>query len=116
MEKRPDFKFRHVGINAKDNAEAEATTMTLSNIFGIEYSKLPGSYLVGDHIEVMNHDNYGKFGHIAFTVASIADAVGYLNEHGWEADMSTAVYKDDRIKILYLSQEVAGFAIHLFEE
>jgi len=114
---RPLFQFRHVGINTKDAAEAERTALLLCNLFGFDEKKTPVSFFAGDSIEVMNNGDVGRCGHIAFTVSSIADATAYLNQMGWQTNPDTAVHTPEgKIKLVYLTQEIGGFAIHLFEE
>ena len=113
----PEFKFRHLGINSTDPATATDTVSLLCELFGLEARKLIQSTMVGSDIEVMDHAEKGQHGHIAFTVSSIPDALNWLASMGWQAEHQNTVHKEDgSLKIIYLSKEIAGFAVHLFEE
>lgn len=114
---KPEFKFRHLGINVNGSSAAQGIVETFGEVFGQEIIPLPKSTLVGREIEIMHGGGPGANGHICFTVSSIPEALEYLSGRGWQADFKTAQYAEDgRIKIVYLEKALSGFAIHLFEE
>ena len=58
----------------------------------------------------------GKNGHIAIRTNSVALAVAELEKNGFVCDMATAKYKGDRMTVVYLKDEIGGFAIHLLQK
>lgn len=115
--KKPQFEFRHVGINGGSRPAAECAANSIALLFGQTVRNTPNSVLVGPYIEIMHSIGRGICGHIAFTVQSIPEAAEYLTALGCTVDMDSAVYDPDGCaKLVYLKKEIAGFAIHLFEE
>ena len=67
-------------------------------------------------IEVMKTMFKGKNGHIAVRTNSVALAVTELEKNGFVCDMATAKYKGDRMTVVYLKDEIGGFAVHLLQK
>jgi 2-dehydro-3-deoxyphosphogluconate aldolase/(4S)-4-hydroxy-2-oxoglutarate aldolase len=57
----------------------------------------------------------GKNGHIALKTNNISRVVAYLAKKGWEIDMETVKYKNDKIIAVYIKDEIGGFAVHLIQ-
>lgn len=106
--------LRHIGINGRNRAEAEAIAMLFSELFGLEYK--PGNHSVfsGSAVEVMYEPYLGRLGHIAFGVDCIEDTEAYFAEAGHPFLPST-IKRDSggRIKAVYLEGDFGGFAVHL---
>jgi len=117
QETDPVFEFRHLGINPADEVQSERIRNFFTQVIGLNETKLKESVMLGGRIELMPPGSPGKSGHIGLTVESIEKAAEYLSGLGIGIDYNSAVYHDDgRIKVVYLKEEIGGFAVHLFEE
>lgn len=108
------FSLGHVGINCADLDEANTIVNQLSSIFGFEYKMGNSSIFAGEAVEVMKSPYLGQKGHIAINTNSVDRAVAYLNEMGISFNENTRkTSPDGKIKAIYLTEEIGGFAIHL---
>jgi 2-dehydro-3-deoxyphosphogluconate aldolase/(4S)-4-hydroxy-2-oxoglutarate aldolase len=111
------FEVMHVGINCKDAGEASKTAEVLKNIFGFESSETPVSFFSTKKIEIMKKNGAGERGHIAIGTNDIHAAVKYLEGRGYGFNQDSAAYfPDGRLKLIYLKDEIAGFAFHLLQK
>ena len=111
---KPTFSFSHMGINSENVEEAKNAANFLVNIFGLSQNEGAASIFVGKEIEVIKSLGLGKNGHIAFYTESIEIAIKYLEEKEMKFNYESAKYKEDgKLAIIYLEQEINGFAIHL---
>ena len=95
-----------LGGNALGNTlpeQAEAVKITARTIVD----------LIEDGNQVVVAHGNGPHGHIAVGTADIDSAVEYLKKRGVAFAEETAVVKDGRLAAIYLSDEIAGFAVHL---
>lgn len=114
MMQNPDFHIAHIGINQADEEAALAAAKTWEALFGFSPVIGRSSVFTGDgKIEVMKKMYRGTHGHIAVGTADIDSAVEYLKKRGVAFAEETAVVKDGRLAAIYLSDEIAGFAVHL---
>lgn len=112
-----DFNLRHVGINSKDETESLDTAGTFERIFGFPKEDRGGAYFAGDIIEVMKKPFYGTHGHIAISTADAACAARYLESCGVKLNWSSAGYNPDgRLRVVYLQDEIGGFAVHILQK
>lgn len=112
-----DFNLRHVGINSKDEAESSATASSFERIFGFPKEDRGGAYFAGDIIEVMKKPFYGRHGHIAISTADAACAARYLESCGVKLNWDSAGYNPDgRLRVVYLQDEIGGFAVHILQK
>ena len=112
-----DFNLRHVGINSKDDAESSATASSFEWIFGFPKEDRGGAYFAGDIIEVMKKPFYGRHGHIAISTANAACAARYLESRGVKLNWASAGYNPDgRLRVVYLQDEIGGFAVHILQK
>ncbi|MDO5765274.1 MAG: hypothetical protein Q4P84_06220 [Elusimicrobiales bacterium] len=112
-----DFNLRHVGINSKDEAESSATASLFERIFGFPKEDRGGAYFAGDIIEVMKKPFYGRHGHIAISTADAACAARYLESCGVKLNWDSAGYNPDgRLRVVYLQDEIGGFAVHILQK
>lgn len=111
------FELRHVGINAQDEAAADATAGAFEAIFGMAKKVGGSSIFAGTAIEVMKTPYLGANGHIAIGTNYIERAVYHLERQGVVFDETTAK-KDDKgnLKAIYLKDEIGGFAVHLVQK
>lgn len=111
------FELVHVGINQENQEEAKKTVELLSTLFGFPCRETPGSWFVNDQFEVMKSPFLGKNGHIAIAVNDSQAAYTYLKSQGVEFNEESAVYlPDGRLNVIYLKDEIAGFAFHLVQK
>lgn len=108
------FEVIHIGINQKDSSEAEKNADVLNDLFGFEKTETPISIFSSKKIEIMKKKGAGELGHIAIGTNDVAAAKKYLMTKGIEFDDSTATYTSDgKLKLVYLKNDIAGFAFHL---
>jgi len=110
------FELRHVGINCADEKEAESTADTFENFFGMSKKVGSSSIFAGTAIEAMKSPFRGESGHIAIATNNVSRAVAYLENQGAEFDMSTAKYDGEKLTVIYLKNEISGFAVHLVKK
>lgn len=109
------FRLKHIGINCKDEKEADEAAGAFGRIFGPAKNIGDGSISAGTSIEAMKQTGPGEKGHIEIGTASVMRAVHYLKSQGVEFEMNTAKYKDGIVTAVYLKNEIAGFAVRLAE-
>ena len=110
------FELRHVGINAKSEEEADGVAGSFEKLFGFTKKAGSSSVFAGTGIEVMKTPYLGANGHIAIGTNYIDRAVYHMELQGFEFDMSTAKYKNDKLIAVYLKGELGGFAVHLVQK
>ncbi|MBO5353778.1 MAG: bifunctional 4-hydroxy-2-oxoglutarate aldolase/2-dehydro-3-deoxy-phosphogluconate aldolase [Lachnospiraceae bacterium] len=110
------FELRHVGINAQNENEAEDVAGSFEKLFGFTKKVGGSSVFAGTAIEVMKQPYLGANGHIAIGTNYIERAVYHMELQGFEFDMSTAKYKNDKLIAVYLKGELGGFAVHLVQK
>lgn len=110
------FELAHIGINCEDESEADEVAGAFGKMFGFGKKTGSSSIFAGSFIEAMKSPYLGKNGHIAIKTRYIDRAVYYLESQGFELDMDTAKYKNDKLTAVYLKAQVGGFAIHLVQK
>ena len=107
------FSLLHVGINTADAPEGLAVANRFSQLFGLPVTEFPGAYFAGSLVEVIKGKYLGSMGHLAISTNDMDRAVAFLENHGAALDWSTAGYVGEALNVVYLKEEVGGFAIHL---
>jgi len=116
VNKMLDFAVSHVGINCENGNEALDVSGKFSGLFGWEQKVGGSSIFSGSGIECMKTKFRGTNGHIAVATNSVRRAVYQLQHQGIAVDMSSAKYDaDGRMTVVYLKDEIGGFAVHLTE-
>lgn len=110
------YELAHVGVNCEDAQASMEVCEALNSAFGFEIKSGNSSNFAGACVEVMKSQYLGCHGHIAVRTSSIPCALADLAGRGFEADMSTAKYKGERMIAVYLKNEIGGFAIHLLQK
>ena len=110
------FELRHIGINANSEEEADGVAGSFEKLFGFTKKVGGSSVFAGTAIEVMKAPYLGANGHIAIGTNYIERAVYHMELQGFEFDMSTAKYKNDKLIAVYLKGELGGFAVHLVQK
>lgn len=110
------FEFVHIGINC-DDSEAKSTSETFTRLFGMPIIEGKTSIYAGSHIEIMKGSGRGKCGHIAIATNDINRARTYIEGLGFEFDPKSEKYDSEgRLIVVYLKNDIAGFAIHLLQK
>ncbi|MCL2814022.1 MAG: bifunctional 4-hydroxy-2-oxoglutarate aldolase/2-dehydro-3-deoxy-phosphogluconate aldolase [Oscillospiraceae bacterium] len=111
------FELAHVGINGKDETEAQSAAKKFSDMFGFVYTPKNSSVFSGGYIEVMKVPYLGFHGHIAIRTNYIERAVYYLNSKGVAFNKDSKKYDDKgKLAAVYLENEIGGFAVHLMQK
>lgn len=117
VEKMLGFEIKHVGINESDENSADATAGKFDALFGFTKKVGNSSIFAGSGIEVMKKPYLGKCGHIAVATNNVDRAFYHLSKKGCKFNMDTAKYDaEGHLKVVYLSDEFGGFAVHLVEK
>ncbi len=111
------FEIRHVGINEKDGESAAKTAGAFEKIFGFTQKPGESAIFAGTAVEVMKKPYLGANGHIAIGTNYIERAIYHLSRLGVEFDESTAgMDEKGNMRIIYLKEEIGGFAVHLLQK
>jgi 2-dehydro-3-deoxyphosphogluconate aldolase/(4S)-4-hydroxy-2-oxoglutarate aldolase len=117
MQKAHGFTLAHIGINTADETEARKAVALFETFFGFMPKEGNSSIFAGSGIEVMKSPFLGKNGHIAVGVNNVLRAKAYLERAGVSFNEESA--KPDGkggLAAVYLSDEIAGFALHLAQK
>ena len=111
------FSFVHLGINTESEDTAAKVANNFSLLFGIPSRDTLNSVYAGDFIEIMKKPGFGSKGHIAIGTNSVAKAASYLERHDIPLNPES-IRKDSsgNINFVYFKEEIAGFAVHLFQK
>lgn len=110
------FELQHIGINAKEEKEADATASLFEKMFGFEKKIDSSSIFAGTGIEIMKSPYVGSNGHIAIQTNYIERAIYHLEQQGFEFDINTTTYNEKKQRIsIYFKQEINGFALRLVQ-
>lgn len=111
------FEFAHVGVNGQTKEEAKRFLLFCQNVLKFDDAReIPLSFFIADNkMELMKEGGRGTLGHLAFYTPDMEKAIAYMKEHGYEVNYDTARYEEDgkTIRLIYLTEEINGFAIHL---
>lgn len=111
------FEVVHVGVNAPDGESAGDICRTFERAFGFESRYGNDSDFAGDGLEIMKGAGRGASGHVAVKTNSLRRAVAELARRGFTVDESSTKYdKSGRPYVVYLRDEIGGFAVHLIEK
>lgn len=110
------FEVIHFGINCIEEENAKKTAGFFSEVFGLPLKEGKDSIFAGPSVELMKGAGRGKCGHIAISTKDIIKAKGYLESMGLEFDPESKKYNSEgRLVVIYLKNEIAGFAVHLLQ-
>jgi len=110
------FSIEHIGINCKDEDAAVTAKDLFENFFPGRTEDLGKAFMLPGAIEVMKEPGRGRDGHIAIATNSLPRAMAFLERHGMQFDESSAKIKDGVMKIIFLKDDIGGFAVHLFQK
>lgn len=111
-----NFQFKHVGVNSKDEKSAILFADFFTNYFNMPESIGKDSIFIESKIEIMKGPGFGEHGHIAIGTDNIHKAKELLESLGLEFLQDSKKYDENGEMILiYIKQEINGFAIHLLQ-
>lgn len=109
-----DMRLAHVGVNAKDPAEAARIAAQFSELLHLTTSVTPVSHFVDTMVEIMDGGGRGEHGHIGFAVNDLRVAAAWFDANGYEVDYDSMRYDEaGNPRLVYFKEPIAGFAIHL---
>ena len=110
------FRLAHLGINTANEDDANSAAKIWQSLFSFNVIPTPVAVFSDSFIEHMKSPGPGKNGHIAIGTYSVERAIAYLERRGCKFRSDT-IKKDDlgNIRLIYLEEEVADFAVHLVE-
>ena len=104
----------HVGLHVDSQTELAQTAQALASLFNLPLTQTPAAAFVGRLAEVTAAPTHGAKGHIAIAAADVARARYHLERRGYAFWEESAQYDETgRLKLIYLRNEMAGFAVHL---
>lgn len=108
------FTLRHVGLNCRNEAEALGAAEQFAKAFGWTVRDAGGGVFAGTAVEAVKKPYLGRLGHLAVATNNVDRARAYLAAKGFTFREETAQYDGaGRLKLIYLEQELSGFAVHL---
>lgn len=109
------MRIAHVGVNTTSVEEAERVAALFCGLLGVGRRQTdPVSTFAGTLVEVMNNGGRGEHGHIGLHVDDMAAAERWFEERGVALNESTRLAgADGSTRLVYLADEIAGFAVHL---
>ena len=98
--------------NANEN-DAAADSAKFGALLGQPVKPGNSSIFVGTMIEMMKNPGRGTHGHICVQTNYLSRAIYHLEKRGFAFDESSFKYDDKgNLKVAYMKDEIAGFAIH----
>lgn len=111
------LEILHIGVNCGDEGEAADVSGKLCRLFGVDADDRGGAIFTGTLFEVLKKKFRGENGHVAIATTSVDRAKSHLEKLGFEFDESTANYTPDgKLKVIYLKNDIGGFAFHLIQK
>jgi 2-dehydro-3-deoxyphosphogluconate aldolase/(4S)-4-hydroxy-2-oxoglutarate aldolase len=110
------FEFAHLGINEETEDKVLNSANLLSRLFYLPVKEGTSSIFADPCFEVSRNKFLGEHGHIAIATNDIHRAINYLKMKNISVLPETAKEEDGKLKVIYLDQEVSGFAIHLLQK
>ncbi|WP_434579282.1 bifunctional 4-hydroxy-2-oxoglutarate aldolase/2-dehydro-3-deoxy-phosphogluconate aldolase [Thermoanaerobacterium thermosaccharolyticum] len=111
------FEIGHIGINASNEEEALKVANLFSSLLDLSLNVGNSSIFTGNVVEVMKPPCFGKIGHIAIKTNSIVRAKYHLETKGIRFNENSAKYDTKgNMTVIYMEQEIAGFAVHLLQK
>ena len=110
------YELAHIGLNAKDSKDSLSITKQFAKAFEFDVKEGNSSNFASSYMEIMKEPYLGKNGHIAIATNNVESAIADLETRGFKADMKTAKTKNGKTTVVYLENEIGGFAVHLLQK
>ncbi len=118
IKKMMGFELCHMGINTQGMEEAKSMANLFKAMFDFDVIENPGAVFSQSYIEFMAPPFFGKHGHIAIGTNYVDRARSYLERRGFEFnyDSIKTFANSTKIVVIYMKNEIAGFAVHLLQK
>ena len=115
VQKMLGFEIKHVGVNTESPAAGLAAARRFETLFGWKLTgETEGGVFCDRHIEVIKGRGRGEMGHIGVACNFPHRAKAYLEALGAEFIPESLEYDaKGKLKIGYLKETIAGFAVHI---
>lgn len=111
------LELRHLGINSASEEQSMKDAQMIAKLLGWPIIEQPKANFVGAGFEVMKMPFRGEKGHVAIACNNVARARWHLERRGFTFDDESAVYLDNgKLRLLFLKDDIAGFAFHLLQK
>lgn len=107
------FELRHVGVNSGSDEKAVQEAKQFAALLGWDVVDGPSSTYAGTALEMMKNPRFGTHGHLAIGTNNIHRAMWHLERRGYAFNADSAFYRDGKLSVIYLKDEIGGFAVHL---
>lgn len=112
------LKLAHVGINCNGDSHMRHSAAVFAAMLGCDANINEGasSCFIDGMIELISSNGRGTHGHIALQTNFIVRAEAYFKRMGMKFDDDSRTYSaDKKLKTVYFSDEISGFAFHLIQ-
>lgn len=111
------LQLARVGINCGGEAQARSAAALLGSMLSMPLAEQADSISVGSQgLELVKAPGRGAHGHITIRCSSVDRAVYHLEKRGVKFDHSSEKVESGRCTSIYMSSELAGFALQLAEK
>lgn len=111
------FTLAHVGINEENAENADKGVKLFSRLFHFPVVEGQNSFFLGEKaIEIMKGPDSSEKGHLAFATNDVERALFHLGRQGVRPVAGTEKEQNGKMVLVYLDQQIAGFAIHLCQK
>ena len=113
-----DVSLAHVGLNSENEQDADEMTTAFSKLFIQEREETFVSYFGSEYSEVMKPENKrGIHGHIGVAVNNVPRAMHYYEAMGYHFNPdSVQVDEFGNMTLIYMIEQIGGFALHLYRK
>ncbi|MDR2536271.1 MAG: bifunctional 4-hydroxy-2-oxoglutarate aldolase/2-dehydro-3-deoxy-phosphogluconate aldolase [Treponema sp.] len=110
------FSVAHFGINTENSQAASSAAEFFKSCFGFPLRELTNSFFSSEAVEIMKSLGMGTKGHIGIGTNSIVRAAAHLERQGIVFNQDS-IKRDDKgnMTLIYIKEEIAGFAVHLVQ-
>lgn len=110
------LEVRHVGINSGSPEQADRDADLVCRLIGAQKKEGSKSVFAGIGFEMMKTPFRGEKGHVAIACNDLARAKWHLERRGFVFDEESLSVKDGKPAVIYLKDDIAGFAFHLLQK
>jgi len=113
------FKIAHLGINCANVDSLKKSAALFAAVLGADMPAVPdgsAACFIDEIVELIGQNGRGKNGHIALGTNSIVRAEAHFRRMGMDFIEDSRTYTiDGKLRLVYLADELCGFAVHLLQ-